>query len=130
TGFGKHLSSEFHVCSLKPHDKRNLYSNLAGRGHNTACNRIAFHNTAKYVYKHRLYILVPEDHLKGLRYLLSARATAHIQKVSRLASVVFNNVHRSHSKACAVYQASNISIELYIAETPFLCLKLRWVFFI
>ena len=67
---------------------------------------------------------VLKDDLKSGRDLFLAGATPDIEKISRLAAKMLDDVHRRHRQASAIDQAGDIALELDVIKAVFAGLNL------
>ena len=106
TRIHQNLLAFIHIRTFQPQHHWKLDIGFLGRFHYARGQRIHAQNAAKNVDQHCLHVLVAQQDLKSMCYLLRAGTTADIEKVRRHAARVFDDVHRGHGQARAVHHAA------------------------
>ncbi len=91
---------------------------------------VASHDAAEDVDEHAFDALVREQDAKRRGDFLGARAAADVEEVGRLGAVNLDDVHRRHREARAVHHASDVAVEMHVAEVVLRRLGLGGIFLV
>src|SRR5690606_34993237 len=100
------------------------------RFHDARRNAVAADDASKDVHEDGLHTRILQDDAEPGLDRLRARATTDVEKVRRLASCDFDDVHGRHSQTGAVDHAADIAVELYIIQTMLAGLDLQRIFLV
>lgn len=128
----------FHIGALQPHDERQLKVDRSARIHYAVGNRGAVDDASKDIDKDSFNFVILADNPERLLDLVLLDAAAHVEKVSRFATVQLNRrgrsnnpsqivsqhlstakdivylnyIHRRHCKTRSVHQAADVAVHL------------------
>ena len=118
------------VGSLKAHyDGNGNFANASVGINNSLSNPIATNDPTKNIHENCLYIRILEDDSKGSLHSLCVCSPAHIQKVCRVSTRHFNDVHGGHGEPRSVDHAADVAVELYKIQSYFGRADFRRIFF-
>src|ERR1051325_4022572 len=120
----------FNVCSFEPHNDRNLNPEIACRFNHTTRHHVAAHDAAEDIDQHCPDILIRKQNSKCSFNSFLRRAAANVEKVSRLPTREFDDVHRCHRESGAVHHARDVAVELDVVEIKFGRFDLERLFFV
>merc|ERR1719186_79885 len=121
------LLSIVHIGSFQADNKRNLqFNRLAGIDYSVS-NSSTVHNTPEYINKDCFHPFILCDDAERLLNLVLLDTPSNIQEVGWLSSIQFDDVHGSHSQACSINQAANVSVQLDIVQVVLGSVHLPWL---
>ena len=88
--------ARFDVSALEADDEGHLDIDVAGRGYNTACNDVAFHDPSKDIDQNAFDLGIGQNDFKSRGDLVLIGATADVEEVGGFAAAAFNDIHRRH----------------------------------
>src|SRR5438105_3638620 len=91
--------------------------------------RIHAQDAAKNIDEHGANVLIAEQDLEGVFYLLGAGAAADVEKISGLAAGIFDDVHSSHRQTGAIHHAGDVAFELDVVQAKLAGFDLQRIFF-
>src|SRR6202007_412580 len=96
-----------------------------------ACSEdVAAQNAAENVDEDGAHAAITHQNAKRILDLLGRGAAADVQKVSRRAPGILDDVHRSHSETGAVHHASHAAVELDVIQSILRGFHLERIFLI
>ena len=95
---------------------------------NTFGNDVAFHNAAEDIDQDNFDFRLSQHDFKSRRNFFRRSSSSDIKEVIRLTAEQFDRVHGRHCETGAVNQTRDITVELNVLETCFVCTKLRRIF--
>src|SRR5260370_1327551 len=78
---------------------------------------VASHDTAEDVDQHAVDAFLGEQEPEGRGDFLCARAAADVEEVCGLGAEYFHDVHRRHREPRAIVHASDVAVEMHVAES-------------
>ena len=127
---GENLLALDDVGAFHPDHQRHVELHLLRRLDHALRQHVASHDAAEDVDQHAFDALVREQDAKRRGDLLGARAAADVEEVGRLRAVELDDVHRRHREARAVHHASDVAVEMHVAEVELRRLGLGGIFFV
>src|SRR5690242_7959311 len=85
--------------------------------HYSLRNDVASHDATEYIAQYGLQPWIAQHQLECFRDFFSGCASPHVEKIGRVSSVEFDDIHGSHRKTGAIYQATYIAIERNVGKT-------------
>nr|GME07389.1 Uncharacterised protein [Ipomoea batatas] len=122
------LSAQFSVVTFQTYHDRYVNTDFCYCTDDAVCDQVATHDAAEDVNEYRFHRVVRQDDFKGFGYALFGRAAADIQEVRWLATVVLNDVHRTHREACAVNHTTDVAFQRNIVQFPLCRVRFTRIF--
>src|SRR5207245_7860312 len=74
-------------------------------------HNVDLHDSAENVHENRFHVFVGDQDFERFGHLLFRRAATDVEKISRFATIEFDDVHRCHGEARAIDEARDVAVE-------------------
>src|ERR1043166_3911567 len=125
-----HALTFFNVRALEPHHHRHFDLQISRRLDDPTRHHVATHNPTENIDQNSAHILIRQQDAKRCFDAFLRSATTDVEKICRLTTSEFDDVHGSHRKSGAVDHTRDITVELDVVEIKLRRLNLERILFI
>ncbi len=127
-------AADFYISTFQTNDDRDSEFLLTageelGRFYDAGRDDVALIDAAKNIDQDAVYLIVFEHDVESSHDFFWCGVAADVQEVCRFAAVFFDDVHGSHSEACAIDHASHVAAQIDIVQSFGSCLSFLVIFF-
>src|SRR5207248_3924450 len=129
SALAQNLAALLHVGSFQAQHYRQCQLRFFRSFDHAIGERIHAQDAAEDIDEHGANVLIAEQDLEGVFYVLGAGAAADGEKISGLAAGIFDDVHSGHGQTGAIHHAGDVAFELDVVQAKLAGFHFQGIFF-